>query len=155
LRVKVKKQEASAAHPDRHQQFEVIGGQKQVFQAAGWPISSVESKKKEVLGTFKNAGQAWGQEAEALTVHDFPHDALMRAVPYGIYDVSNKCGSVYLGSSADTPDGVCRDRSGPLVARGGARALSQRHRALDPGRCRRQQWLSVSQLSAPAARAAQ
>jgi hypothetical protein len=56
------------------------------------------------LATRKNAGQAWSQEAEAVNVHDFPHDALMRAVPYGIYDVSNHCGSVYVGSSADTPE---------------------------------------------------
>ncbi len=84
LRVNVKKQEASAAHPDRQQQFEVIEGQRQVFQAAGWPIISVDTKKKELIGNFKNAGQAWGHEAEAVNVHDFPHDALMRAVPYGI-----------------------------------------------------------------------
>jgi ribosomal protein S10 len=104
LRVNVKKHEASAAHPDRHQQFEVIESQRQVFQAAGWPIISVDSKKKELIGNFKNAGRAWGQEAEAVNVHDFPHDALMRAVPYGIYDVSSHCGSVYVGSSADTPE---------------------------------------------------
>ena len=104
LRVNVKKQEANAAHPARQQQFEVIESQKQVFQAAGWPIISVDTKKKELIGNFKNAGQAWGREAEAVNVHDFPHDALMRAVPYGIYDVSSKCGSVYVGSSADTPE---------------------------------------------------
>ena len=59
--------------------------------------------KKELIGNFKNAGQAWGQEAEVVNVHDFPQDALMRAVPYGIYDMSSHCGSVYVGSSADTP----------------------------------------------------
>jgi hypothetical protein len=103
LRVNVKKHEASAAHPDRQQQFEVIESHKQVFQAAGWPIISVDTKKKELIGNFKNAGPAWGQEAEVVNVHDFPHDAIMRAVPYGIYDVSNHCGSVYVGCSADTP----------------------------------------------------
>lgn len=104
LRVNVKKHEASAAHPDRHQQFEVIQSQKQVFAAAGWPIISVDTKKKELIGNFKNAGRAWGQEAEAVNVHDFPQDALMRAVPYGIYDVSSNRGSVYVGTSADTPE---------------------------------------------------
>ena len=103
LRVNVKKQEASSAHPDRQQQFEVIESHKQVFQAAGWPIVSVDTKKQELIGNFKNGGQAWGQEAEVVNVHDFPHDALMRAVPYGIYDVSHNCGSVYVGCSADTP----------------------------------------------------
>jgi hypothetical protein len=64
LRVNAKKQEASAAHPDRQQQFEVIESHKQIFQAAGWPIISVDTKKKELIGNVKNAGQAWGQEAE-------------------------------------------------------------------------------------------
>jgi len=104
LRVNVKKQEASAAHVDRQKQFAVLESQKQVFQAAGWPIISVDTKKKELIGNFKNAGQAWGQEAEAVNVHDFPQDALARAVPYGIYDVSSNCGSVYVGTSADTPE---------------------------------------------------
>ena len=72
LRVNAKKREASAAHPDRAPQFEVIESQRQTFQAAGWPIISVDTKKKELIGNFKNAGRAWGQEAEAVNVHDFP-----------------------------------------------------------------------------------
>lgn len=104
LRVNVKKHEASAAHPDRQSQFEVIENQRQAFQAAGWPIISVDTKKKELIGNFKNTGRAWGQEAEAVNAHDFPHDALVRAVPYGIYDVGSNRGSVYVGTSADTPE---------------------------------------------------
>jgi Rhodopirellula transposase DDE domain len=104
LRVNVKKQEASAAHPDRQQQFTHLETQKQVFQAAGWPMVSVDTKKKELIGNFKNSGQAWCQEVDAVNVHDFPQDALMRAVPYGIYDVRSNCGSVYVGTSADTPE---------------------------------------------------
>jgi hypothetical protein len=104
LRVNAKKREASAAHPDRASQFEVIASQRQVFQAAGSPIISVDTKKKELIGNFKNAGRAWGQEAETVNVHDFPHDALLRAVPYGIYDVGHNRGSVYVGTSADTPE---------------------------------------------------
>jgi hypothetical protein len=104
LRVNVKKHEASAAHPDRQQQFELLESQRHVFQAASCPIISVDTKKKELIGNFKNAGRAWGEEAETVNVHDFPHDALLRAVPYGIYDVSNNCGSVYVGTSADTPE---------------------------------------------------
>jgi hypothetical protein len=56
LRVNVKKREASAAHPDRQSQFEVIENQRQVFQAAGWPIISVDTKKKELIG---NAQKRW------------------------------------------------------------------------------------------------
>jgi hypothetical protein len=104
LRVNAKKREASAAHPDREPQFAVIENQRQVFQAAGCPIISVDTKKKELIGNFKNAGQAWGEFAEAVNVHDFPHDALMRTVPYGIYDVGSNRGSVYVGPSADTPE---------------------------------------------------
>lgn len=104
LRVNVKKQEASAAHADRQPQFEVLESQKRIFQAAGWPIISVDTKKKELIGSFKNTGQAWGQEEEAVNVHDFPQDALARAVPYGIYDVSSNRGSVYVWTSADTPE---------------------------------------------------
>jgi len=104
LRVNVKKHEASAAHPERNQQFEQIQAQKQRFQAAGWPIISVDTKKKELIGNFKNAGQTWCQHAEEVNVHDFPSEALARAVPYGIYDVSRNRGSVYVGISADTPE---------------------------------------------------
>jgi Rhodopirellula transposase DDE domain len=56
LRVNAKKHEASAAHPDREPQFEVITSQRQVFQAAGWPIISVDTKKKELIG---NAQECW------------------------------------------------------------------------------------------------
>jgi hypothetical protein len=103
LHVNAKKREASSAHPDRTAQFDYIAAQRQAFQAAGLPVISVDTKKKELIGNFKNAGQAWGQEAEAVNVHDFPHDALGRAVPYGIYDLSHNRGTVYVGTSADTP----------------------------------------------------
>ena len=104
LRVNVKKQEASAAHPERNQQFEQIETQKQRFQAAGWPIVSVDTKKKELIGNFKNAGQAWGQQPEYVNVHDFPQEAQGKAVPYGIYDLTHNRGAVYVGSSADTSE---------------------------------------------------
>lgn len=64
LRVHAKKREGSFAHPDRASQFEVIASQRQVFQAAGSAIISVDTKQKELIGNFKNAGRAWGQEAE-------------------------------------------------------------------------------------------
>jgi Rhodopirellula transposase DDE domain len=102
--VTAKKREASSAHPDRQQQFEFLASQRQAFHAAGWPSISVDSKKKELIGHFKNPGRAWGQEAEAVHVHDFPHGALLPAVPYGIYDVPHNRGSVYVGASADTPE---------------------------------------------------
>ena len=103
LRVNVKKQEGSSAHPDRNRQFEYIQALMKQFQAAKWPIVSVDTKKKELIGNFKNAGRAWKKQPEAVNAHDFPQDALGKAVPYGIYDVLRNCGAVYVGSSADTP----------------------------------------------------
>jgi hypothetical protein len=97
------KEKVGQEHPDRNKQFEYIEAQKQAFQAAGQPIISVDTKKKELIGDFKNEGQAWCQEPECVNVHDFPQDALVRAVPYGIYDLDHNCGYTYVGISADTP----------------------------------------------------
>lgn len=103
LHVNAKQVEARAAHPERDAQFTYIGAQRQQFGAAGQPVISVDAKKKELVGNFKNAGRSWGQSAEEVNVHDFLHDALGRAVPYGIYDLTHNRGTVYVGASADTP----------------------------------------------------
>lgn len=104
LQVNVKKQEASSSHPDRNTQFESIQALREQFQAAHWPIVSVDTKKKELIGNFKNAGRTWREQPEVVNAHDFPQDAQGRAIPYGIYDVERNCGTVYVGSSADTPE---------------------------------------------------
>jgi len=93
---------AGAEHPDREPQFQYIESQKQRFLAAGWPVISVDTKKKELVGNFKNAGRCWRQQAEAVNDHDFDQDALGKAVPYGIYDLQHNRGWVYVGNSADT-----------------------------------------------------
>ena len=103
LHVNAKKREAGAAHPERRAQFAHIAEQRQAFAEARLPIISVDTKKKELIGNFKNAGQAWSQEPEAVNVHDFLNDALGRAVPYGIYDPTHNRGTVVVGTSADTP----------------------------------------------------
>lgn len=102
LKANVKK-EAGKDHPDRDEQFRYIQTQKQTFQDAGLPMISVDTKKKELIGNFKNSGQVWCKEAEVVNVHDFPQDAVGRAVPYGIYELSSNRGIVYVGTSADTP----------------------------------------------------
>lgn len=104
LHVNAKKVEASAGHVDRDAQFAYLAAQREAFAAAGQPIISVDTKKKELIGNFKNAGRAWSQQPEAVNVHDFPHDALGRAVPYGIYDLQHNQGLLYVGQSADTPE---------------------------------------------------
>jgi hypothetical protein len=103
LHVNAKKLEASAAHPDRADQFAAIAAQRKVFATAGLPIISVDTKKKELVGNFKNGGRVWSREADAVNIHDFRGEGLGRAVRYGIYDVTANQGSVYVGSSGDTP----------------------------------------------------
>jgi DDE family transposase len=103
LHVNAKKLEARSDHADRDTQFSYIAAQRQAFLEAHLPIISVDTKKKELIGNFKNAGQEWSTEAEAVNAHDFPHDAAGRAVPYGIYDLTHNHGTVYVGSSGDTP----------------------------------------------------
>lgn len=102
LRVNVKEL-VSKQDPERDIQFQHILAQRAEHQAAGQPTLSVDTKKKELIGNFKNAGRVWCQEPEEVDVHDFPQDAVGRAVPYGLYDSVNKRGTVYVGQSADTP----------------------------------------------------
>lgn len=103
LHVNAKKVAASASHADRNEQFAYIAAQREAFEAAELPIISVDTKKKELIGNFRNGGRAWSRQAEAVNVHDFPQDGLGRAVPYGVYDVTHNRGTICVGSSADTP----------------------------------------------------
>jgi Rhodopirellula transposase DDE domain len=90
-------------HPDRDTQFAYIEQQTHTFRAAGLPIISVDTKKKELIGDFKNPGQGWCQTAAEVNAHDFEQDALGKAVPYGLYDLIHNRGYVYVGKTADTP----------------------------------------------------
>lgn len=98
------KQFTGPPHPDRDRQFRYIKRVKQLFLAAGYPIISIDTKKKELIGNFKNAGRTWCDQPEVVNAHDFPSAALCRAVPYGIYDLTNNLGYVYVGTSADTSE---------------------------------------------------
>jgi hypothetical protein len=98
------KREAGADHPDRNTQFEYLDHQKHAFLAAGLPIISVDTKKKELIGNFKNNGRSWCLEPERVNVHDFAEDDQIRAAPYGIYNVNHNRGFVCVGNSADTPE---------------------------------------------------
>jgi len=89
--------------PERDQRFEHILEQRDEHQPAGQPVLSVDTKKKELIGNFKNPGRIWCQAPEEVNVHDFRQDAVGRAVPYGIYDLQQNRGTVYIGQSADTP----------------------------------------------------
>lgn len=91
-------------HPDRESQFECIDHLKRTFLSDGDPVISVDTKKKELIGNFKNPGRRWCVTADAVNEHDFDQDALGKAVPYGIYDLNHNQGYVYVGQSADTPE---------------------------------------------------
>lgn len=104
LRVNHKTIESTASHPDRNQQFEYLRQQRAAHEAAGQPTLSVDTKKKELIGNFKQPGRIWGTQPEAVNVHDFPNDAVGRAIPYGIYDLQHNRGHLYVGQSADTPE---------------------------------------------------
>jgi hypothetical protein len=100
----VRKSTEGKAHPDRNAQFENINATATDFQARGSPVISVDTKKKELVGDFKNAGKEWqpkGKPEKAL-VHDFPSDALGKAIPYGVYDMARNEAYVSVGLDHDT-----------------------------------------------------
>ena len=91
-------------HPDRNAQFEFINAQARRFQKRGQPVISVDTKKKELVGDFKNPGREWHPEGipEEVRVHDFKDKELGKAIPYGVYDVTNNQGWVSVGIDHDT-----------------------------------------------------
>ena len=103
LQANCKTREA-ANHPDRNAQFEHVNATVKAFQAAGQPVISVDTKKKELVGDFKNGGRELRPKGQPqpVRVHDFAIAELGKAVPYGIYDVSANAGFVNVGISADT-----------------------------------------------------
>lgn len=90
-------------HPDRDRQFVNIRDWIGIFEELGQPIISVDGKKKELIGNFKNAGAVWCDEPQEVNVYDFLGDAECRATPYGIYDLTAGRGHICVGTSADTP----------------------------------------------------
>lgn len=93
-------------HPDRNAQFEHINSQTEAFFARGEPAISVDTKKKELVGSFKNGGREWqtiGERTDVL-VHDFPTTAIGKAVPYGVYDLARNEGWVSVGVDHDTAE---------------------------------------------------
>ena len=91
-------------HPDRDRQFAYLARQRRRFAILGYPVLSVDSKKKELIGNFQNSGRVWCRQPTEVNAHDFRDDALGRAVPYGVYDTRRDRGHVYVGLSADTAE---------------------------------------------------
>jgi hypothetical protein len=95
-----------AQHVDRNAQFEYINTQAKAFQRRGQPVISVDTKKKELVGNYKNGGREWHPQGNPLEtrVHDFEDQELGKVIPYGIYDVGDNSGWVSVGIDHDTAD---------------------------------------------------
>ena len=89
---------------DRDAQFARITELRKDFARRSLPVISVDTKKKELVGRFKNAGAAWSQQAVRVRDHDFLSEALGKAVPYGIYDLHTNRATVVVGTSRETPE---------------------------------------------------
>ena len=99
-----RKSEEGADHPDRDAQFRYINRQVRRALAEARPVISVDTKKKELVGNFRNSGRQWRPSRTRRTVrtHDFPDPSVPRAYPYGIYDVGQNTGFVNVGTDHDT-----------------------------------------------------
>ncbi|MGH7937880.1 MAG: ISAzo13 family transposase [Bryobacteraceae bacterium] len=99
-----RKTREGSSHPDRNAQFEYIAKQAIACQRQGQPVVSVDTKKKELVGEFKNAGQEWNPKGkpQEVNTHDFPDKKLGKAIPYGVYDLASNEGWVSVGIDHDT-----------------------------------------------------
>jgi hypothetical protein len=97
------RQSLTPRHPERDKQFRFLRRIRKLFLATGRPVISVDTKKKELIGNFKNRGRSWSQAPTLVKAHDFASEAEGRAAPYGIYDLTHTQGYVYVGTSYDTP----------------------------------------------------
>jgi hypothetical protein len=99
-----RKMREGASHPDRNAQFEYINASVGRFILRGQPAISVDTKKKELVGDFKNGGREWGARGkpQEVRVHDFLDKTLGKAIPYGVYDMINNQGWVSVGIDHDT-----------------------------------------------------
>ena len=101
----LRKTQEGTSHPDRNAQFEHINAAAAAFLHQQPPVISVDTKKKELVGDFKNAGREWQPTGtpEPVRVHDFPSDAVGKAIPYGVYDMARNEAWVSVGRDHDTP----------------------------------------------------
>jgi hypothetical protein len=92
------------SHADRDTQFRYIQSQRRAFVGGGNPRVSIDAKKREKVGAFKNPGRRWCRRPTDVNAHDFPTDAVAQAVPYGVYDPQLNRGHVCVGTSGNTAD---------------------------------------------------
>jgi hypothetical protein len=101
-----RKIQEGADNEDRDEQFNFIYSSVNAFMESGCPVVSVDTKKKEIIGEFKNAGQEWQKKHQPVkvNVHDFPDKELGKAIPYGVYDIGRNDGWVSVGVTHDTSE---------------------------------------------------
>ena len=101
-----RKSKEGGRHPDRDAQFEHINAQVEAHHAAGQPVISVDTKKKELVGEYKNVGSDYQPQGRPLdvNVHDFIDKELGKAIPYGVYDIGANAGCVSVGIDHDTAE---------------------------------------------------
>ena len=106
LQANKKTSEGKDDHPDRDKQFCHINQSAKKFLKKGFPVISVDTKKKELVGEYRNIGKEWQYKGEPVEVlsHDFPDPEVPRAIPYGVYDIGDNSGWVNVGISADTAE---------------------------------------------------
>jgi hypothetical protein len=99
-----RKTKEGSSHPDRHAQFAFLNARVRAFQKRGYPVVSVDAKKKELVGDFKNGGREWRPKGqpELVRVYDFADQDLGKAIPYGVYDQTANMGWVNVGVDHDT-----------------------------------------------------
>jgi len=97
-----RKRLAKTNDPDRDRQFRLLARRRRRFQRRGWPVISVDTKKKELIGNFKNPGRTWRRNNRDVLDHDFPSWADGRVIPFGIYDIAHNRGYVSVGMSHET-----------------------------------------------------
>ena len=115
---------ARTQDPVRDRQFRYLARQRRRYLRNGWPVISVDAKKRELVGNFKNPGRCWRREPQKVLDHDFRKDAVGVAVIYGIYEVGRNTGYVVIGTTHETP--AFRGGGDPEVVAGELVAVTTR-----------------------------
>ena len=102
-----RKKKTMGHHPDRNAQFENIARLRQEYQAAGDPVITIDTKKKELLGNFHRTGQTYTQQTVETFDHDFGSAGQGKLIPHGIYDVAHQHATIHLNTSHDTSELCC------------------------------------------------
>ena len=137
-------------HPDRDAQFRYLNDAVVEHLAAGTPVISVDTKKKELVGEYKNGGREYQPQGcpERVNVHDFPDKELGKAIPYGVYDLGANTGWVSVGTDHDTA-AFAVEHPAPLVGHRRPAPLPARRPVADHRRQRRLQRLPASAPGRP------